>query len=139
MISNKKGKELMNHHSEGWELAPKFIVNRLNDKENIFSDITLYENGIGLRYFSKKMKPIFINYSKIRKILVFAKDDSRPFKKNDYPVWLEIHKPPHRYRIYHSYSFPINDFENILVEKGCLIERKRIDDAIFSNRIAEEE
>jgi len=140
MDEKEKGEELLIHKSDGWELAPKFIVNRLNDREKIFSDITIYENGIGLRYFSEEKKPIFINYSKIRKILVFTKIVSGPFKKGQYsPVWLEIHAPPHSYRIYHSLHFPLNDFEKIMAKKDCPLERKNIDEATFWNRNTEED
>ena len=134
-----KGPLLFTHRSDGWELAPKGVVNRINDRNRITSEFALYEKGIELRFFSKEQKPVFLAYSDVKKVLIFTKDVARPYYRDGhYPVWMEIHSRPYRYRIYHSYSLPVDLVEKMLIEKNCIIERRTTDSAVFAKRRTEE-
>ncbi|MEW5761238.1 MAG: hypothetical protein AB1779_10795 [Candidatus Thermoplasmatota archaeon] len=141
MRNLRKGKALLTHESDCWELAPKALVEHINNRKNIFHKFTFYENGIEFYYKSRKKSPLFIFYSDIECVYIISKDYFREYQKHGdlFPYWLVIDACGKRIRTYHSMSLPVDKIRTILIEKDCKIEKKIIDnyDRIYDYSIKE--
>jgi hypothetical protein len=113
----EKGECILSHESDGWELAPKFIVDYFSESNNAFRKFTFYENGIDFEY--KSGDTIFIEYFKIEFVCINTADEIHKFSKGErIPAWVSVIIPNKIIRTYHSYSLPVEEIRNIFKNKN---------------------
>jgi hypothetical protein len=85
-----------------------------------FFDFKFFENGIELKYNKKNKKPLFIEYSKIKRVYFSTKDYFKPYQGiDDFPAWISISAPPGFVSSYPSRELPVEKSEKYSRKKGA--------------------
>jgi hypothetical protein len=138
----KKGRMLLKHKCEKlkMELAPSFLLKWNTDRTDVFFAFEFFENGIELNYNNKKKKPLFIEYSRIKRVYFTTKDYFKQYQEIDgFPAWISISAPPRFVSTYPSGELPVDKIRGIFDQKGCKIEKRIVtnDRRIYNYSIRE--
>jgi len=120
-----KGKMLLRQKIRPSELAPDFLVRWQADRQDVFFDFTFHKNGVEFRYSGKGKKPVFVEYSKIKRLYFTTKDYFKEFEGiGKFPAWFTISVPPRLISTYPSSRLKMGRIRKLFEEHGCTIERR---------------